>query len=105
MTPVAGPDQPRRWPAWLAWALAGLTALTMVLGFWLAELLWSTGWEPRPSNSTLGAVVLATVSAAAVGALVASRRPAHPVGWLLLALGLDFGSSADPLRPGQRRRI
>jgi hypothetical protein len=28
------------------------------------------------------------VSAATVGAVLASRRPAHPVGWLLLALGL-----------------
>ncbi len=88
MTLAAPPARPRRWPAWLAWALAGLTVLTMVLAFWLAGLMWSTGWEPRPSNATLGAVVLATVSAAAVGALVASRRPRHPVGWLLLGVGL-----------------
>jgi hypothetical protein len=27
------------------------------------------------------------VSAATVGALLASRRPRHPVGWLLLGLG------------------
>jgi hypothetical protein len=33
-------------------------------------------------------VSLAVVSAAAVGALVASRRPRHPVGWLLLGVGL-----------------
>jgi hypothetical protein len=32
--------------------------------------------------------VLALVSAATVGAVLASRRPRHPVGWLLLALGL-----------------
>jgi hypothetical protein len=31
---------------------------------------------------------MAAVSGATVGALVASRRPAHPVGWLLLGLGL-----------------
>jgi hypothetical protein len=30
------------------------------------------------------------VSAATVGAVLASRRPRHPVGWLLLALGLWF---------------
>jgi hypothetical protein len=65
-----------------------LTVLGLVPGFWLGELVWSTGWEPRPSNATLSAVVLATVSAAAVGALVASRRPRHPVGWLLLGVGL-----------------
>ena len=33
-------------------------------------------------------LLVAEVSAATVGALLASRRPAHPVGWLLLGLGL-----------------
>jgi hypothetical protein len=70
VTLAARPARPRRWPAWLAWALAGLTVLTMVLAFWLGELVWSLGWEPRPSNAALGAVVLATVSAAA-----SPRRP------------------------------
>jgi hypothetical protein len=32
--------------------------------------------------------VLAAVSAATAGAILASRRPRHPVGWLLLAFGL-----------------
>jgi hypothetical protein len=91
MTPALRPGRPRRWPARLAWALAGLTVLTLVPVSWLGELVWSTGWEPRPSNVTLGAVLLVTVSAATVGALVASRRPAHPVGWLLLGVGLGLG--------------
>jgi hypothetical protein len=48
-------------------------------------------------------------SAAAVGALVASRRPAHPVGWLLLgvALAVSFNVLVEPyvkyglvVRPG-----
>jgi hypothetical protein len=88
MTPDGRPGRPRRWPAWLAWGLAGLTVLTLVPVSWLGELVWSTGWEPRPATATLGAVGLATVSTATVGALVASRRPRHPVGWLLLGLGL-----------------
>jgi hypothetical protein len=33
-------------------------------------------------------VVLGAVSAATAGAVLASRRPRHPVGWLLLAFGL-----------------
>ncbi len=33
-------------------------------------------------------LVLGAVSAATAGAVLASRRPAHPVGWLLLAFGL-----------------
>jgi hypothetical protein len=90
MTPGGRPVRRHRWPAWLAWALAGLTVLTLVPLSWLGELVWSTGWEPRPATATLGAAVLVTVSAAAVGALVASRRPAHPVGWLLLGVGLGL---------------
>jgi hypothetical protein len=34
-------------------------------------------------------LVVAVLSAATVGAVLASRRPAHPVGWLLLAVGLS----------------
>jgi hypothetical protein len=33
------------------------------------------------------------VSASTVGAVLASRRPRHPVGWLLLALGLSLAAS------------
>jgi hypothetical protein len=36
---------------------------------------------------------LALVSAPTVGAVLATRRPAHPVGWLLLGLGLSIGLS------------
>jgi hypothetical protein len=93
VTLAAPPARPRRWLAWLAWALAGLTVLGLAASFWLAELVFSTGWEPRPATATLGAVILVTVSTAAVGALVAGRRPAHPVGWLLLGVGLALMGS------------
>jgi len=36
--------------------------------------------------------VLAAVSATTIGAVLASRRPRHPVGWLLLALGLALAA-------------
>jgi hypothetical protein len=95
VTLAARPARARRWPAALAWALAGLTVLTLAAGFWLAELVWSTGWEPRPSNAIaiVGAIILVTVSAATVGAFLASRRPRHPVGWLLLGVGLALVAS------------
>jgi len=38
--------------------------------------------------------VLAMVSGATVGAVLASRRPRHPVGWLLLALDLSLTATA-----------
>jgi hypothetical protein len=93
VTLAARPARARRWPAALAWALAGLTVLTFIVASRLTELVWSTGWEPRPSNGTLGAVALVVVSTAMVGALVASRRPRHPVGWLLLGVGLALVGS------------
>jgi hypothetical protein len=43
-------------------------------------------------NPTAFAPVLGAVSTATVGAVVASRRPAHPVGWLLLAMGLSIAA-------------
>src|SRR5215207_977887 len=63
--------------------------LGLVVLVWLDQLLRQTG---RPElvvlNPTAFAPVLGAVSTATVGAVVDSRRPRHPVGWLLLALGL-----------------
>jgi hypothetical protein len=66
--------------------MLGLTVLV-----WLDQLLRQTG-RPELVVLTPTAVppVLGTVSTATVGAFVASRRPRHPVGWLLLALGLSL---------------
>jgi hypothetical protein len=77
--------------AWALWALAiaGLAAVP-----WLDHLLRQTGRPDLPVLAPKAVPpVLGWVSAATVGALVASRRPAHPVGWLLLALGLTVGTS------------
>jgi hypothetical protein len=76
-------------PAVLAWALWALTMLGFPMVTWLDHLLRRAGrsdlalWRPDTVPQ-----VLALVSAATVGAVLASRRPRHPVGWLLLALGL-----------------
>jgi hypothetical protein len=81
------------WPRWrpgVAWALWALATFGLALVPWLDHLLRQAG-RPDLVNFTAGAgpVVLAGVSAATIGAVLASRRPAHPVGWLLLALSLD----------------
>jgi len=94
VTPGARPPRGRWWPAGLAWALWVLAMLGFPVIFWLDRLLREAG---RPDLVSLDAVaipyLLALVSAATVGAVVASRRPRHPVGWLLLALGLSVTSS------------
>ena len=78
----------------LAWALWALTLVAFALVGWFDRLLTQAG---RPDlalvTSDLPAFVLATLSATTVGALLASRRPRHPVGWLLLGLGLPVALS------------
>jgi len=73
----------------LAWGLWALAMLGLAAAAWLDHLLRRAG---RPELAQLDAggvpMVLATVGAATAGAVLASRRPRHPVGWLLLAFGL-----------------
>jgi hypothetical protein len=90
VTPVAQAARPRRRPGVLAWAVWALTMLGLAVAAWLDHLQRQAGspetaWLLQPASVPL---LVAAVSAATVGALVGSRRPAHPVGWLLLGLGL-----------------
>jgi hypothetical protein len=88
----------RRWTAPLAWTLAGLALLLLVPATRLARLLDAADL-PGTQDSTAATVaayatvVLALVSSAIVGAVLASRRPRHPVGWLLLGVGLSIALS------------
>jgi hypothetical protein len=87
---AAGPAPGQRWPARLALALWLLTLL--VAAARLDHLLRQAG---LPELAILSGgnlpLVVAAVSAATVGAVLAARRPRHPVGWLLLAgLGLSI---------------
>jgi hypothetical protein len=98
LTGAARPASGRRWTATLAWVAAGLTVLALLAGLRLT-LLASAGGLPDAQGTPAGliatyaAVLLATVSSAAMGAVLASRRPRHPVGWLLLGVGLAVALS------------
>jgi hypothetical protein len=87
--------RPRRWPAGLAWALLALELLLLAGFLWLDQLVRDAG---RPDLTVLGAFAIppsvAALTAGVVGAVVASRRPRHPVGWLLLAQGMVMWASA-----------
>jgi hypothetical protein len=85
--------RPRRWwLAGLAWALWTLAMLGIAAGLWLDHLLRQAGRADLVQSNAAGlAFLLALVSAPTVGAVLATRRPRHPVGWLLLGLGASIG--------------
>jgi hypothetical protein len=88
------PGWARWWPAALAWALFALVLLTFGAYPWLDRLMRQAG---RPELGLLipfsVAPTLAALTASTVGMVLASRRPRHPVGWLLLALGFVMATS------------
>jgi hypothetical protein len=84
----------RWWPALLAWALLGVELLLFVPLPLFDHLNRQAG---RPDLGTVDPFAIppsvAALAAGVVGAVLASRRPRHPVGWLLLAMGVDMGVS------------
>jgi hypothetical protein len=76
-------------PAALAWAVWGAALLAVAATAWFDALLRGAG---RPDLAQLDAGgltgVLTVLSATTAGALLATGRPRHPVGWLLLGFGL-----------------
>ena len=94
----------RRAASWLAWSFSVFTLGVMALAFLLASL-------NVPTSSALVTVVLSVVIVAfsMVGALVASRRPENPIGWLFCCgafvwglgeLTLEYGVYALVTAPG-----
>jgi hypothetical protein len=95
VTPAGRVARPRWRPGVVAWALWALAMLGLATVPWFDHLLRQAG---RPdlvqSNADAVPFVLAILSAATVGAVLAGRRPHHPVGWLLLTLGLSLSATA-----------
>jgi hypothetical protein len=101
VTPAARLVRPRRWPGVVAWTLWALAMVACLVIPWLDQQLRQAGrpdlvqWDLRPG--------VGLVTAATVGAVLASRRPRHPVGWLLLAqvaANLATGAAAQYLAWG-----
>jgi hypothetical protein len=84
-SPAAGAARRLGRVAWALWALAMVGHAAML---WLDDLLRQVGRPELAQVLVLLPHYLVGVGAATVGALLASRRPAHPVGWLLLVFGL-----------------
>jgi hypothetical protein len=89
-------------PGWnsskLAWALWALAVLGLAVTVGMDQLLRrATPPELIVLVPTAIPPMLGAVSTATVGALLASRRPRHPVGWLLLAFGLSLSAAGVTL--------
>jgi hypothetical protein len=94
VAPATRLARPRWWPVGLVWALWAGAMLGIVAVLWFDHLLRQAGRADLVQlNSSAVPFLLALVSAPTVGAVLATRRPRHPVGWLLLALGLTIGLS------------
>jgi hypothetical protein len=92
VTPATRLARPREWPAGLAWALWALAMLVIATMLWLDHLLRQAGRADLVQvNASTLPWLLALVSAPTVGVVLATRRPRHPVGWLLLGLGGSIG--------------
>ena len=73
---------------WLAWSLGGLSVAMFVAGVAFTILSLLAGVD-RPSGTVGGLVIFAPfLSFPIVGALIASRRPGNPIGWICLVAGL-----------------
>ena len=68
---------------WLAWSLCGLSVVLVVVG----ALLNVVGHPTRGDLDYGPPFFVAFLGFSVVGALVASRQPRSPIGWLLLAQG------------------
>ena len=83
-------ERPRWNAAVLGWAIWVLTLLGLAATLWVDLLLREAGRNDLATLSVSSIPLkVAVVSSVTVGVVLAARRPRHPVGWLLLGLGLS----------------
>jgi hypothetical protein len=96
----------RRAVAWLPWFLAGTSLALGVAGATFGVL---NGYSPVELAREVAVGVLLAATFPLVGALVASRRPGNPLGWIFCVIGLaeglvtaawEYGTYALRTRPG-----
>jgi hypothetical protein len=84
--------------SWLAWSLVAFSVVLFVGGIALARTTRSPELElPYGSVGVAGYVVIALATVltfTVVGAIVASRHPRNPIGWIFCTVGLVTGLDA-----------
>jgi hypothetical protein len=80
-----------RTAAWLAWSLWAVCVVLIVLALWLdflTDLIVTEGPRLGPTMAVLTGVL--SLAYPTVGALIASRLPTNPIGWIFCSLGLLY---------------
>src|SRR5215213_609283 len=81
-----------RTAAWVAWSLwtvcVTLIALTLLLDFLTDDVLGLTPGRESPGLAVLTGVL--SLAYPTVGALIASRLPRNPIGWIFCGVGLFY---------------
>ena len=79
-------SRPRSRASAIAWSLAGLYVVFVILGFrYAAEAMSITAVDAWTFFAMLWFVV--------IGALIVSRHPRHPIGWMFSVTGLSFAAA------------
>ena len=98
--PAARPARNARGRSWTAILALGLYGLVLVLFATFPVLDRMMRDAGRPDLALLAPFVvaptLAAFTASTVGVVLARRRPRHPVGWLLLGIGLSIQGPVGP---------
>ena len=85
-----------RTAAWLAWSLCavcvGLIGLALLFDFLTGEVIpeGTPGERPGPTFAVLTGVL--SLAFPTVGALIASRLPTNPIGWIFCGMGVLYGA-------------
>src|SRR5215207_968249 len=86
----------RRTAAWLAWSVCAvcvaLIVLTLSLDFSTDDSLTRSAWvfSQRPAPALAVLTGMLSLAFPTVGALIASRLPANPIGWIFCGVGLLY---------------
>src|SRR5919112_475086 len=75
----------QRLVSWLAWALCALSLMLTALNFLLIAMNVSLN---TPAYVFWPELTSLAVGYSVIGAIIASRLPKHPIGWLCSAIGL-----------------
>src|ERR671912_950891 len=80
-----GRETSRRLVSWLAWAVSALSLILTALNFLLIALNVSLN---TPAYVFWPELTSLAVGYSVIGAIIASRLPNHPIGWICCAIGL-----------------